>query len=144
MVIVSQFFSQSNQHLDRSQRYYLITQLLEQKITEVELNYEKDGLSALDEVEKEPIENHPDYSWSLETTQMPSIPLMQENLQEQNDITKILENISNKFSELITEVKITVHYKKRKPEASYSVTTYFVDFQKGTSSSFLTSLLPQL
>ena len=144
MVVVSQFFSQSNQHLDRSKRYYLITQLLEQKITEIELNYEKEGLAALDEVEKEKFEDHSDYSWSLTTTEMPSIPLIQEDLEESNDITKALDNISDKISELITEVQVTVHYKKRGKEASYSLTTYFIDFKKGTSGAFLKELLPQM
>ncbi len=147
MVLISQFFSQSTQHLNRSKRYYFITQLLEQKITEIELDYMKEGLSALEEVEREEFENVSHYSWSLKTSTMPDVSLIQPDVlgfEKGSNITQILDNIAKKTSELVTEVHLTVHYKKFDQEASYSVTTYFVDFKKGTSESFLLSLLPQL
>ena len=147
MVLVSQFFSQSTQHLDRSKRYYLITQLLEQKMTELELLYQQEGPSALQEEIREPFEDHTHYSWSLEMVTLPNVPLVnidEDGFERSNNITQILENISEKTSELVTEVRLTIHYKKLDQEASYSVTTYFIDFKKGTSENFLLSLLPQL
>ena len=146
MVLISQFFSQSTQHLDRSKRYYLVTQLLEQKMTELEILYEQEGVSALQEIDREDFKEYQNYSWSLETVKMPHIPfsLNEEDLQKESDITKVLENISKKVSDLVTEVKLTVHYTQSKQEASYSITTYFIDFKKGTSQGFLQSLLPQI
>ena len=146
MVILSQFFSQSTRQMDRSKRYYLVSQLMEQKLTELEINYQKDGESALLSAERESFENVPDFLWSLETKKMENIGPRDfiEGLREENQITNTIDQVSKKIMELVTEVRLTVHYTKMEPEASYSITTYFVDFQKAGQTSFLQGLIPSL
>ena len=146
MVILSQFFSQSTRQMDRSKRYYLVSQLMEQKLTELELNYQKEGNLSLIETERESFENYPDFFWSLEKKQMENMRPQDliEGLQEDNQITNAMNQATQKIMELVTEVRLTIHYTKMKPEASYSITTYFVDFQKGKQADFLQGLIPSL
>jgi len=144
MVIISQFFSQSTRQLDRSKRYYLVSQLMEQKLTELELNYQKDGASALVEADRESFENYPDFLWSLKTKKMENMGPrdMIEGLREENQITDIMDKVTKQIMELVTEVQLTIYYTKMKPEASYSITTYFIDFQTGNQAAFLQGLIP--
>ena len=146
MVLISQFFSQSTKQLDRSKRYYLVSQLMEQKLTELELSYQKDGPSALIETEREDFENYPNFLWSLETKKMENMGPRDliEGLREENQITNIMDQVAEQIMELVTEVRLTIYYIKMEPETSYSVTTYFVDFQKGNQTSFLQGLIPSL
>lgn len=146
MVIISQFFSQSTKQLDRSKRYYLVSQLMEQKITELELNYQKEGPSALVETERENFENYPDFLWSVETKQMENMGPRDliEGLREENQITNIMDQVAKQIMDLVTEVRLTIYYTKMETEVSYSITTYFVDFQTGNQASFLQGLIPSL
>ena len=144
MVIISQFFSQSTKQLDRSKRYYLISQLMEQKLTELEFNYQKDGNSALIDTERASFEDYPDFLWSLETKKMENMKPrdLVEGLREENQITSIIDQTAQKIMDLVTEARLTIYYTKMEPEASYSITTYFVDFQKGNQATFLQGLIP--
>jgi len=144
MVIISRFFYQSTRQLDRSKRYYMVSQLMEQKLTDLELDYQKEGPSALIEVERESFEGYPDFLWSLETKTMENIGPRDfiEGLREENQITNIVDQVTKQIMELVTEVRLTVYYTKMKPEVSYSITTYFVDFQKGNHTSFLQGVIP--
>lgn len=144
MVVISQFFFQSTKHIDRSKRYYVVSQLMEQKLTELEFNYQKDGPSALIEQERENFEDYPDFLWSLETKPMENVSPRDliESLREENQITNIMDQAAQQVMQLATEVKLTIFYTKMEPEASYSITTYFVDFQKGHQTSFLQGLIP--
>ncbi len=144
MVLISQFFSQSTKHIDRSKRYYLVSQLMEQKLTELELSYQQDGPSALIEQERETFEDYPGFLWSLETKKMENMGPRDliEGLREENQITNIMDQVSKQIMDLVTEVKLTIYYTKMEPEVSYSITTYFVDFQKGNQAAFLQGLIP--
>ncbi len=144
MILISQFFSQSTKQMDRSKRYYLVSQLMEQKLTELEFNYQKDGPSALIEQERESFENYPEFLWSLETKKLEGLsPFhLTEGPREENQWTNTIDQVSKKIMDLVTEVRMTVYYTKIKPEASYSITTYFVDFQTGSQPSFLQGLIP--
>ena len=48
--------------MDRSKRYYLVSQLMEHKLTELELSYLQDGPTALIEQERETFEKLPSLS----------------------------------------------------------------------------------
>ena len=67
-----------------------------------------------------------------------------EGLREENQITNIMDQVAKQIMNLVTEVRLTIYYTKMEPEVSYSITTYFVDFQKGNQSSFLQGVIPSI
>ena len=118
---------------------------MEDKLTELELTFHKEGSESLKPVEKEPFEDQKNFSWSLETKIMeaPNPADRMETLKEENQITDATNQIFEKISELVTEVRLTIHYEKQGKSSSYPITSYFIDFKKGQSQEFLLSAFPQ-
>ena len=147
LVLLSQISSQSTIHLKKSDRYYLVSYLMEHKLVELETEYKKEGPSILKEVEKEIFKDYPDFSWSLEIQPMNYIS--PELLQAQQatstlGISEQIEQLNQKFTELITEARLTIHYNKSLQTAEYSLTTYFIDFEKARRPDFLAGMTSSL
>ena len=147
LVLLSQISSQSTTHLKKSERYYLVSHLIENKLVELETEYKKEGPSILKEVEKEVFQDHPDFSWSLEIQPMNYIsPELLKAQQETSalGISEKIEQLNQKFTELITEARITIHYNKGSQPAEYSLTSYFIDFEKARKPDFLADITSSL
>ena len=147
LVLLSQISSQSTTHLKKSERYYLVSYLMEYQLVELETQYKKEGPSILKEVEKEVFKDYPDFSWSLEIQPMNYIN--PELLQAQQTtsalgVSEQIEQLHQKFTELISEVRLTIHYNKGPQPVHYSLTSYFIDFEKARKPDFLADMAGSL
>ena len=95
-------------------------------------------------------EDYPNFTWSLEVQQMDEyfnpVTLQQGQDLSSNEpqVMDQIHTINNKFTELITEIRLTIYYKKNNQESSYSLTTYMTDFKKAQSAEFRTELMNSL
>lgn len=143
LVLLSELSTQSTKLLKKSEQYYLISHLMENKLTELELEHQTEGAAVLKDIEKEPFEKYPDFSWSLETQKMvrfdpaqleAAAPAAPAEVQNQ------IEQLNEAFTKLVTEVRLTIYYTKNKVQPSYSITAYFIDFKEIQNPDFLSEL----
>lgn len=146
LVLLSNLSSQSNTHLKRSARYSTVSHLMELKMIDIEIAYLEEGIEILEQMQEGEFEDYPDFTWSLEVQELDEFfnPLTLQEGQElssnQPQVMDQIQMINNKFTELITEIRLTIYYKKNDQESSYSLTTYMTDFKKAQSPEFATEL----
>ena len=142
VVILAQISSGATTHLERSKRYHIVTELMNNKLTQLEMDFQKEGFSALQETQIQQFKNHPHFSWSLKTkkaelahqfTPRPSAETKEE--------LGAVGQISTQISTLVTEVQLTIHYTRFNKKSSYSITTYFVDFKKVFDKQFIKNII---
>lgn len=138
IILLNQIASQSTKHLERSKRYYIISNLMEQKLTELEIDFQKEGPIVLKDTELENFEDYPDFSWSLKTA---PASLFHDSSDDPEEIQSIKKELIAKISELVIEVQLTIHYTQLKKKADYTITTYFVNFKIINDSNFLLSII---
>lgn len=121
----------------KTQRQFEVAALLEKKMTDVELEFRGKSLDQIpDEKSEEDIgEEFPQYKWKM-TSKKLELPDISSTLSAQEGgansfMTTIVKQLSEGLSKAIKEVTVTVIYKAESgPPLQYSVTTYFVDYDK--------------
>jgi general secretion pathway protein I len=121
----------------KTQFSFEVASLLDRKMAEIELKYTG---KALTEIPDGPVEEsfddeaHPEYSWRLESRKL-EIPDMTSTLTTQAGgasemLIQIVKQMTEALSKSVKEVTVTVIYTKDAQKLEWSVTTYFVDFDK--------------
>lgn len=141
---IAELTSGSSKNIRASSRYHTIALLMESKLSELELQYQKEGPEILENTEEEKFKDHPDYSWKLETQNIELIQptSLEVDLVEDNQFTQVMEDTVDKFSEIISEVTLTIYYTTPKRKASYPISTYFIDFKKIKEPGWLDIPIP--
>ncbi len=136
LLLLTSSWSGSFMRIAKTQRNFEVSVLLEKKMAEVELEYRNKALDDIPE-EKGPEEfgeDHPEYQWKLESKKL-EIPDIASTLAAQDGgadafLISLVKQLTEGLSKMIKEVKVTVIYTKNGKTNEYSVTTYFVDYNK--------------
>ncbi len=112
--------------------------LLQQKMTEMELKYQNVGLEQVKEEEEGDFgDGFKDYKWEFKSQEfvMPDLSLLIDNDKESNTEMQsmVIKQIGEVLGKSIKEITVTVIVKKsgsRKKELRFTVSSYFVDFNK--------------
>lgn len=112
--------------------------LLERKVTELELKYQDTDLASIPKEDSGDFgSDYPRFTWKFESQEfvMPDMKELQSADSEEGVINEtllmVLGQMQDYLSKAIKEAKITVIAdRKGKKPASYSLTTYFVDFNQ--------------
>lgn len=142
LLLLTQSWSGSFLRVKKTQSQFEIASLLERKMTEIELEYRGKSLEEIPEERSEDFgENYPQYSWKMSSKEL-QLPDISSAMASQDggvdQITQsIIKQLTEGLSKMIKEVTVTVIYKpeNRSPTKplEYSVTTYFVDYDKNVS-----------
>jgi len=136
LLLLSNSWSSSSLRVRKTQQQFEAAALLERKMTEIELEYRG---KSIDEIPDDKNDNfgddYPQYSWKMESHKL-EIPDVSATLASQSGgvdqfTLTVIKQLTDGLSKAIKEVTVTVilAVPKGKP-LEYSVTTYFVDFDK--------------
>ncbi|MFZ4402982.1 MAG: hypothetical protein ACOYOK_02670 [Pseudobdellovibrionaceae bacterium] len=119
----------------KTQLTTVMASLLQRKMQEVEMEYKDKPLESIPEEQEDDFgSEYPKYSWKMVSKEF-AMPDLSSSLisraggADQMMIT-VIQQMSEHLSKSIKEVKVTVIYKGGKKPFSYSVTTYFIDYDR--------------
>lgn len=120
----------------KTQLQFEVASLLERKMTDIELEYRGKNINEIQEEDSGDFgTEYPQYSWRMESKQL-EIPDISSAMAAQDGgvdsfTQTIVKQLTEGLGKSIKEVTVTVIYKGAKPKAAeYSVTTYFVDYDR--------------
>ncbi len=137
ILVLSMSWSGTFQKMRKTQVNSEVVALLERKMAEVDLKYKGKPLESIpDSDEGDFGTEYPQYRWKLESRKF-EMPSLSDFLGSQEGGVDQLTQMTMKvftehLSKTIKEVRVTVFYKvpRSKKELDYSVTTFYVDFDK--------------
>ncbi len=133
MIIISNIWSGNKKRVGKIIDYHKVVQLMEQKISELEFEWQRKNFNSIPREEKGVFEEEKYFSWSVKTRALvlPN-PQTLMNLVEQNQeiVTQVSEITTQFLSEAVLEAKLTIHYKRGDLKSAYSLTTYIIDHNK--------------
>jgi general secretion pathway protein I len=118
----------------KAQRYFEASSLLERKMVEVDLEFRGKPLESIPESKEGQFDGVDDFTWKM-TSKKLEIPDFSGTLSAReggvDEMTMtIVKQMTEAISKSIKEVTVTVLYNVGKKPTEYSVTTYFVDYNK--------------
>lgn len=124
--------------IKKTQHAFEISALLERKMVEIETKYRGKPLEEISEEEEGDFgEEYPQYSWKLSSKKLDFPDIASTLIAREGGADQMLLNIvrqlSDQISKSVKEVTVTVIYKQPKKNLEYSLTTYFVDYDKEMS-----------
>jgi general secretion pathway protein I len=137
MLLLTNSWGGSYLRVRKTQRQFEVAALLEKKMTDVEIEYRGKSLDEIPEEksEEEIGEAFPQYKWKLSSKKL-ELPDISSTLASKDGgadqfMMNVVKQLSEGLSKAVKEVTVTVIYTdgKEKP-LEYSVTTYFVDYDK--------------
>lgn len=119
----------------KSRVYNNVALLLERKIAEVEAVNLGKSLTEISDAEGDFGKDYPEYRWTFATQafEMPDMTAAVSRDGASQDLINILSQLSDVMSQSILEGTVTVYVNSGKKEVPFSVTTYFVDYNKEVS-----------
>ena len=129
-IVTSQLWSKNFLQIRSSRIYDTVTFLLDQKISELKIEYK--SVEEIPETEEGDFGiEYPDYRWEMESQpfDMPDISSLiieqagAEGISE--NVLFVVNNIKELIKNSVKEVKVTVFAKDKKRERGFSVVTYF-------------------
>lgn len=136
ILVVAMSWSGTYDKLRKTQTNTEVMALLERKVAEVQAKYGGKPLESIPETEEDNFgSEYPQYSWKMESRkfEMPDLSSLLTGRDGGADSFELqtMKLFTEHLSKAIKEVRITVIYKNKKgKEQNYSVTQFFVDFQK--------------
>ena len=133
VMIASRMRFGNHKRIEKAYQYHRAVQLLEKKMTELELEWSQEKLSSPPEDGSGTFEEEENFSWSFKTRplELPKAAQLAKLVGSADDASiTIAKMTTGVLSELVWEVKLTVHYKMAKSKSDYSLTSYFVDYSK--------------
>lgn len=112
-----------------------VAALLERKMVEVELKYKGKPLESIPEEESDDFgSDYPQYRWAMKSQEfeMPDLTpiLTAQDGGANQQMTLVIKTLSEHLKKTVKEVKVSVFYKADGKELEYSITTFFVDYNK--------------
>lgn len=135
LMLLVQTWGGSFVRMERSQTAFEVAALLERKMTDFELKYRGKPLEEIQDAEEGEFEGFPQYAWKMESKKLEFPNLAAALYSRDGGVDQItaglIQNFSETLSQSVKEVVVTVTYTKagKKPK-DYSITTYFVDYEK--------------
>jgi len=138
LLLLVQTWAGSFVRMDRAQSSFEIAALLERKMVDYELKYRGKNIDSIPESEEGDFEGSPRFSWSMASKPL-EFPNLATALYSQDGgvdqmTASLIQTFSETLSKAVKELTVTVTYTApgKKP-MNYSVTTYFVDYDKSLS-----------
>lgn len=136
LLLLTNSWSASFLRVRKTQQQFEIAALLERKMTDIEIEYRGKSLDEIpDEKGDDFGKDYPQYAWKM-TSKPLEIPDISATLASKDGgvdqfTVTIVKQLTEGLSKAIKEVTVTVILKNAKPKPlEYSVTTYFVDYDK--------------
>ena len=135
LMLLVQTWGGSFVRMSRAQSSFEITALLERKMVDYELKYRGKSLDEIQESEEGEFEGYPEYTWKMESKKLEFPNLASALYAQDGGVDQMTATLISSFSETLSdsvkEVTVTViHTPAGKKPIPYSVTTYFVDYEK--------------
>jgi general secretion pathway protein I len=136
ILLLSMTWSGTYKKMQKTQLNTEVVALLERKMAETDAKYKGKSLESIPETDEGDFgSNYPQYHWKLESQkfEMPSLSDVlgsrEGGVDQMTQMT--MKVFSEHLSKTIKEVRVTVFYKTHsKKEQSYSVTTFYIDYNK--------------
>lgn len=112
-----------------------VSMLLEKKMVEIDLEFRGKSVDTIPEEKEDDFgSDYPLYRWKmtskpLEIPDLSSLFTAKEGGADQT-LIMIIKQLTEHLGKAVKEVKVSVFYKTPKKELEYSITTYFVDYEK--------------
>lgn len=134
LVLLSTAWSGAYMRVTKAQRSFEVASLLERKMTEIDLEYRGKPLESIPESKEGDFEGVENYAWKMASKklELPDISgsmTAREGGADQMTMM-IVKQLTEAMAKSIKEVTVTVIFKKGKKPQEFSVTTYFVDYDK--------------
>lgn len=136
LMLISTSWSGTFARLRKTQQTLEVAALLQRKMTEIEMEYQGKPLDSIEEEKSDDFgSEYPQYSWKMESKDFEMVDLTpiligRDGGADQNMI-QIMKLFTDHLSKSIKEVKVSVLYTTpKKRTLTYSVTTYFIDYDK--------------
>jgi general secretion pathway protein I len=143
ILLLSQAWSSTFVKLNKTQKIFEFAALLERKMAEVELKYRGKAVDSIPEEESGDFgETNTDYTWKMFSKPMEMPDLASTLTSKDGGADEILISLMKQLMEglgkAVKEVTVTVMYRPKTASKTieYSVTTYFVDYDKDISFAF--------
>lgn len=136
LVLLTTSWSSAFLKVRKTQQQFEVAAMLERKMSEIELEYRGKSTDEIPEEANDDFgSDFPQYSWKMKSKKL-EIPDISSTLSAKDGgadelLMSVIKQLTDGMSKAIKEVTVTVIYNpgKGKPQ-EYSVTTYFVDFEK--------------
>jgi general secretion pathway protein I len=136
LMLLTNSWSGSFLRVRKTQQQFEVAALLERKMTDIEIEYRGKSLEEIPEEKSEDFgSEYPQYAWKMTSHQL-EIPDISSTMGSKDGgvdafTQQIIKQLTDGLSKAVKEVTVTVIYKEAKPKPlEYSVTTYFVDYDK--------------
>lgn len=135
VVLLASSWSGSFARIRKTQLKTEVNALLQRKMAEIDLKYRGKPLESIQDAEEDFGSEYPQYRWKLKVKDFvfPDLtPLLTAREGGANEkLLQIMKMFSDHMSKSVKEVKVSVIYKSTGgQENEYSVTTYYVDYDK--------------
>lgn len=123
--------------LERTQKAFEIASLLERKMIDYEIKYRGKSTDSIPEEEEGDFEGYPLYKWKmsskkLEFPDMGGLLAAASGGNPDPTTEMLVKQLTETLSKSIKEITISISYSPPKKKVlNYSITTYFVDYDKG-------------
>lgn len=135
ILLVGMSWSGTFQKMKKTQVNTEVVALLERKMAEIDAKYKGKPLESIPESEEDTFgDEYPQYSWKMESRKF-TMPSLSDFLGSReggvDQLTQMTMKIfTEHLSKTIKEVRVTVFHKTPKKTQEYSITTFYVDFNK--------------
>jgi len=135
IIVLSAAWSGSLMRLRKARLNSEVVVLLQQKMTEMELEFKNEPLDSVDEsLSGDFGSEYPQYRWTFKTRELelPDLRALLVSRDEGADqlLLEIIDKTTQYIEQSVKEITVTVHVKKGTRELSYSLTSYLVDYDK--------------
>lgn len=134
VMLLAQSWSSSFNRIKKTQKNVEVAALLERKLAETDMKYRGKSIDSIPETDGDDFEGFPEYSWKMESKEFEMPDLTSILIGREGGVDQMMMTLMKQFSEhlskSIKEVKITVVYKTKGKEFTYSATMLFVDYDK--------------
>ncbi len=135
VILLVNSWGSSYRKLKKTQTQFEMAALIERKMVEIEMEYKGKPLDSIDESKEDDFgDEYPQYSWKMESREL-EIPDMSSLFTSADggasgELLEIIKRLTDQLSKSVKEVKVTVIHKTQPRNIEYSVTTYFVDYDR--------------
>ncbi len=138
LVLLSNSWGGSFMRLRKTQQAFEVSAMLERKMNDIELEYRGKPLTEIqDEREGDFGSEYPQYTWRMKSREL-EFPDLSPSLSARDGgadamLMSLVKQMSEYIGKAVKEVTVTVIYTSDKKPLEFSVTTYFVDYEKEMS-----------
>lgn len=135
VLLVANSWSGSFMRIRKTQQTTEVAALLERKMVEIEVKYRGKPLASIPDEESDDFgSDYPNYRWVMKSQEF-ELPDLSAGLTAREGganqmLLMIMKNMTEHLKKTIKEVKVSVFYSSGSRELEYSITTYFVDYDR--------------